>query len=348
MNILDNLEKIKKIDKGNTLGSIEAMPEQLSAAWKETKKIKVSKDYRNAKNIVITGMGGSALGGRIVKSLFEKKLKVPLFINTEYQLPGFVDKNSLVIVASYSGNTEEMLSSLEDALKRKAKIFAVTTNGKLGGRIKKGEFPGLIFPPRYNPLGFPKTAIGYSIGLILGILSLFGYIPLKEREFIDALAEFKKIEIKNPAKKIARNLLGKIGIFVASEHLGGAVHAFRNQINEIAHAFSVFFDLPEMDHHLIEGFASPEEVKDYFVYYFFNSNFYHQRVIKRYPATREVWSKQGVVNYEYQLKAESTLAQVFELVNLGGFVSFYLSILKEEDPGPEHLLIYLKKKLAQK
>lgn len=348
MDILDDLEKIKKIDKGNTLDSIEAMPEQLLAAWKETKKIKISKDYRNAKNIVITGMGGSALGGRIVKSLFEKELKVPLFINTEYQLPGFVDKNSLVIVASYSGNTEEMLSSLEDALKRKAKICAVTTNGKLEERIKKGEFPGLIFPPRYNPLGFPKTAIGYSIGLILGILSLFGYIPLKEREFIDALAEFKKIDIKGPAKKIARKLLGKIGTFVASEHLKGAIHAFRNEINEIAHAFSVYFDLPEMNHHLVEGLASPKEAKDYFVYYFFNSKFYDDRVKRRYPITREVLDKLGITNFEYQLKSRTILAQAFELVNLGGFVSFYLSILKREDPGPEPWIIFLKKKLAQK
>lgn len=346
MDILDDLEKIKKIDKENALGSISAMPEQLLQAWKETKKIKAPKDYRKARNIVIAGMGGSALGGRIVKSLFEKKLKIPLIINTEYQLPMFVNKNSLVIVASYSGNTEETLSCLTDALKRKAKIFAVTTNGKLEERIKKGEFPGLIFSPKYNPLGFPKTAIGYSIGLILGVLSQLGYLPLKNKEFKNALEDFKKTDIKASAKKIAKSLKGKVGVFIASEHLKGAVHAFRNQINEIAHSFSVHFDLPEMNHHLVEGFASPKEAKKHLAYFFFNSNFYHQRVTIRYPLTRDILKTLGIANFECEMKGKSPLAQVFELVNLGGFVSFYLSILKKEDPGPEPWIIFLKKRLV--
>jgi len=347
MNILDDLEKIKKLDKSNALGSIEAFPEQLKQAWEETRKFEIPADFQKASNVVIAGMGGSALGGRIVKSLFERELKVPLFVNTEYQLPGFVNQDSLVIVPSYSGNTEETLSCLADAQQRKAKIFAITTNGKLGEKIKAKEVSGLIFSPKYNPLGYPKTAIGYSIGLILGVLSRLEYISLTEEEFFEAVEDFRKIDIKNPAKKIAKNLLGKIGVFVASEHLKGAVHGFRNQVHEIAHSFSVYFDLPEMDHHLIEGFTSPEEAKDYFVYYFFNSSFYHERVAKRYPATREVWSKQGVANFEYQLKSKSHLAQVFELVNLGGFVALYLSILKGEDPGPEPLLISLKEKLAK-
>lgn len=347
MNILDDLEKIKKLDKSNALGSIEAFPEQLKQAWEETRKFEIPADFQKASNIVITGMGGSALGGRIVKSLFEKELKVPFFINTEYQLPGFVNQNSLVIVPSYSGNTEETLSCLADAQKRKAKIFAITTNGKLGEKIKTKEVLGLIFNPDHNPLGYPKTAIGYSIGLILGVLSRLEYVSLADEEFLEAVEDFRKIDIKNPAKKIAKNLLGKIGIFIASEHLKGAVHGFRNQVHEIAHSFSVYFDLPEMDHHLIEGFASPEEAKNHSVYYFFNSSFYHEGVAKRYPATREVWSKQRVTNFEYQLKSKSALAQVFELVNLGGFVAFYLSILKGEDPGPEPLLISLKEKLAK-
>jgi len=348
MKLLDNFAKIRKIDKNNAFGSIQAVPKQLEAAWRQAQKIEVPPEATNAKNIIVAGMGGSALGARVIKSLYERELRIPLLIRTEYQLPEFVNQDSLVIIASYSGNTEETLSCLEDALQRKAKIFAYTTGGHLGEKIKTGKIKGLIFKPKLNPLGFPKTAIGYSIGLILGVLARFNYLLLEEDEFFEAVKELKKINLQKPAQEISRNILGKIPIFIASEPFVGALHAFRNQINEIAHTFSVYFDLPEMNHHLVEGFASPEPLKKNGVYYFFNSQFYQPPVEKRYPLTQEILTKLEVTNFEYHLQAKTILAQAFELVNLGGWTAFCLSLLKNEDPGPEPWILYLKKRLASK
>lgn len=347
MNLLDDLQHIKKLDRNNSFDSIKAMPEQLLAAWQTAKKLQTATAYRQATKIVFTGMGGSALGARVVESLFEKQFKVPFFIRTEYQLPEFIDQKTLVIVASYSGNTEETLSAYEEALARRAMVFVYTSGGKLGEEIKKGKVPGLIFKPALNFLGYPKTALGYSLGMILGILTQLGYLPLTEKDLFAAGNELKKIKLQALAQKMARDLAGKIGVFVASEHLKGAAYAFRNQVCEIGHAFANYFDLPEMNHFLVEGFASPQEAKDYFSYFFFSSSLYSQSVTKRYPLTQEILDKLKIANFEYQLQTKNKLAQALELVNLGGLTAFYLSILKNEDPGPEPWIIYLKAKLRK-
>lgn len=354
MNILDDIEKFKKLDPNQTLDSIQAFPEQLKHAWEQTQQTTPPANFKKAKSIVVVGMGGSALGGRIVKNLFENEIKIPFFINTEYRLPAFVNSETLVIVASYSGNTEETLSSFKHAKKAKAMIFGITTNGKLGEEIKAG-LPGLIFQPKYNFLGFPKTGIGYSLGTLLGILSKMELIKLDNQHFTQKLNEFKKIQKKflaetpfgqNPAKKIAAFLQGKIGVFVASEHLKGAAWTARNQINENAHSHALLFDLPEMNHHLVEAFNNPIKVKPFLAYLFLSSPDYFSRLNAHYQVSQQILKKIKSPNQQYRTECQSKLAQALEVIQLGGFISFYLSALNNQDPGPEPWIIYLKKHLA--
>lgn len=355
MKILDDLKEIKKLDPGRTLDSIQAFPKQISQAWDQSHGLDHGTEFGEAENIVIAGMGGSALAGRIVKSLFEKEIKVPFQVVTEYGLPAFVDEKSLVVVVSYSGNTEETLSCFREAKKRGARIFAITTGGKLAEEIKQ-ETPGLIFEPKDNYLGYPKTAIGYILGALMGSLAKIGWISLSTTKFKEELTEFEKIQSgfwaekptkNNPAKQVANFLKGKIGVIVASEHLNGAAWTFRNQINEIAHSFSVFADLPEMNHHLVEALTNPVELKGAFHYLFIRSKNYFSRVDLRYQVTQKVLTKQKIKWGECILKASGKLAEAFEVIQLGGFVSVYLSILNQQDPGPEPWILYLKKELKK-
>ena len=354
MNILDNLKELKKLDPEKSLESIQAFPDQLVDIWQQAQKMVVPSEFKKAKNIVVAGMGGSALGGRIAKSLLESEIKIPLMVNTEYQLPAFVNRESLVVIASYSGNTEETLSCLKKARQAKAMIFGITTGGKLAGEIKRGLL-GFVFKPKYNLLGYPKTAIGYSLGALLAFLAKNQLINLDDKEFIKQLEEFKKIQpqflpqtptSKNPAKKMAHFLQGKIGVLIASQHLKGATWALRNEINEIAHSFCLFFDLPEMNHHLVEALANPEGAKAILGYVFLNSNNYFSRVKIRYPITQKIIQKIGSKTYQYQVQSLSKLAQALEIIQLGGFTALYLSALNSQDPGPEPWIIFLKKQLA--
>ncbi|MGB6882193.1 MAG: SIS domain-containing protein, partial [Microgenomates group bacterium] len=228
---LDSLEEIRKFDEKEVLSSIKMLPDQARQAWEEVSELKIIKNLAGAKNIVVCGMGGSALGGRVVDSLIERKIRAPIEIFTQYYLPNYVNKDSLVILSSYSGNTEETLSCANEAIKRNARIFGITTGGKLAELLKKEKVDGYIFEPTYNPSKMPRLAIGYSVFSILAFLNKTHFITLPKEEMIkafDVLEEFIKefgprvAEKENLAKRVASKLQNKIPVLVASEHLVGA------------------------------------------------------------------------------------------------------------------------------
>ncbi len=145
------LQQIKKLDKLNLLGSIELLGKQCEQAWREIKKIRVPKSYRQVENIVISGMGGSALGAHIVQTFFADQLRVPLEIVRSYSLPNYVGPRTLLILSSYSGNTEETLAAAREGQKRKAKIVGLTSGGAMAKFLRKNKYPAYIFQPKYNP-----------------------------------------------------------------------------------------------------------------------------------------------------------------------------------------------------
>ncbi|MFC1726961.1 SIS domain-containing protein [Patescibacteria group bacterium] len=354
MNLLDDINNLKKIDKSDALGSIEALPKQIRNVFNDFNKAAVLQRMTGFKKIALAGMGGSALAGRIVRFLYQDELKFPFQIITEYDLPNHIDHDTFLIISSYSGNTEETLSCLEQAKQKKAKSFAITTDGKIGQMIESHKQDGFIYHPRYNPLGYPKTAVGYSLGSLLAVFSHLNLINLSTDLLNKALAEFEAVQMKffpqaptveNPAKKLALEFKGLVPFLISSQHLNGATFTFRTQLNEIAHTNAHFYDLPEMNHHLVEAFGKPEMFIKHMVYLMIVSSDYHPRNQKRYQATQKVLNQFKIKNLAYEMRSESKLAQVLELVNLGGFTSAYLSIANHEDPGPEDWIIYLKKAL---
>lgn len=300
-------------------------------------------------------MGGSALSGRIIKHLFYNRINLPFEIVSGYSLPAWVNKNSLVIASSYSGNTEETLNCLNQANKKEAQIAAVTTGGKIASLINSHQINGLVYTPQHNPLGFPKTAIGYSLGSLLALLSRLSVIDITEQVLDKSLAEFKKIQFEfllnnplksNQAKLLAQKIYPKVPVFIASEHLIGAAYCARNQVHEIAHRNSLFYDLPEVNHHLVEALSQPVCSLKELSYIFVLSDSYQPRVLKRYKVMEEVLTKLKINYEEYRVKTKDSLAQTLEVINLGGFLAGYLSFLADEDPGPEPWIIYFKKKLG--
>lgn len=246
MQSLDDLTQIEKLDKGGILNSISELPNQLEQAWEEVKVLHFGKLLGEVQNIVVAGMGGSALGGRIVDSLFNDRLRVPIEIITDYHLPNYVNSKTLVILSSYSGNTEETIAATNDALSKKAQIFIVTTGGKLAELIKKEDLIGYIFKPIHNPSNQPRMGLGYSLGIILALLGKNNFITVTEEEVkrvIKTTEEFvhefgvRIPESKNIAKSIAKSLHNKSINLMASEHLTGVSYAFKNQLNENSKTF---------------------------------------------------------------------------------------------------------------
>ena len=354
--ILDNLEEIRKIDKSNVLGSVEALPDQCLHAWGEVEKVDVSDSYKNIDSLVMSGMGGSGLAARVIDSVYGKTLKVPLVQVHEYDLPGFVDSKSLVVCSSYSGNTEETINTFKQALKKKAKILTIFSGGKLEKLSKKHNIPFYKIYPKYNPSNQPRMAIGYSIVGQLALVQKAGILKLKKQQIETFIKVMKKVQEKchvlkpadkNPAKKMAKIFKDKIINLVAAEHLTGAIHVFKNQLNENSKAFAVRFNIPELNHHLMEGLKEPDVNKRDLLFFFAQSQLYGEKNQKRINITQDVVKGNKVETFLWQAEAKDKLSQVFELIQFGAYVNFYLAMLYGTNPAPIKWVDYFKQQLKK-
>jgi glucose/mannose-6-phosphate isomerase len=292
-------------------------------------------------------MGGSSNAGKILQGLFESDLKIPFEIFNDYGLPAWVNSETLVVVNSYSGNTEETLSAIEAANKVGAKMIAITTGGKLKEMIRAGQIVGTFVDDlTTNPSHLPKVGLGVSLGALMGALSKAGVLNIQEIELSSALNELIEIRKTWNAKETAEWLNGSLPILFAGRPLLGALNAGRNAMCEISRNFTQFFDLPEADHVLVEATLKPDFIREKAKYLFFMSKFNNSRVLTRFKVTAGIFREQGLEFSDYSLKGSTKLVQVMELPHFCAWVGFYLSILQNTDPGPEPWIIKLKESLS--
>ena len=356
MHILDNISKIKQLDKSNMLGSIEALDKQIKQAWEEAKRVKIPKDYQTVNKVVVNGMGGSGLGAHIIQTVFMPELKVPLGKIHGYDLPGAVDDKTLYIISSYSGDTEEPLAGIKLARRRGAKILGIASGGQLGRMIDSGEMPGYRFRAKYNPSNQPRMGLGYSVAGQLGLLQSCGIITIKGREMDKALGYLGEVNSKfgagellkeNICKQIAGELKGKIPVIVVADFLYANAHVMANQLNENAKNFSYFAFVSELNHYLMEGLSFPSSNPDNLIFLFIGSGLYHKKNIKRMIITKEVVEKNKIKFMEVKLGGENKLEQCLEMMLAGSYISFYLAMLNGIDPSPIPWVDYFKNQLAK-
>lgn len=352
--ILDSREQIKAIDKSNLLGSVESLADQITDALNQAKDIAVPSDYKLAKNVVVSGMGGSALGSHIIKSLFKSELKVPFDVVSHYELPGYVNSDTLVLLSSYSGTTEETLASAEDAKKRGAKIMVITSGGPLAKMAGDNNWPLYLIKATYNPSNQPRLAIGYAIAGQLALFAKAGVVPDEGVALIAAASNLKKMisglspeAPENPAKLLAFSAFDKHIIFVGAEHLTGAAHVVNNQINENAKTLTSEWHLPEFNHHFMEALSYPKLAKDTTIFLIFNSALYSQRVQKRVLLTKDLLEQKGFEAHTILATSESKLEQVFEVIQIGEFLALYLPMLYGIDPSGIPNVDWFKSEMAK-
>ncbi|MFC1625645.1 SIS domain-containing protein [Patescibacteria group bacterium] len=337
------------MDKLDSLGigkALELFPEQIKRTFKQALlEINVIKLAFNS--VIVCGMGGSSNAGKILQSLVETDNSIPMHVYNDYDLPSWVNKNTLVVLNSYSGNTEETLSAYPVALKNNCQIVGITTGGKVAELIKEEKIKGAIISAGdTNPSGYPKSGLGLSLGALMGVLVKVGFINFSESDIDDALNELKKIRSEWNVEEIAQKLKGKTPIYFSGRSLVGALNAARNATCEIGRVFTQFYDFPEVNHVLIEALSLPKEVKNN-RYLFFESKFDNERIKLRYKITKELLKKQELKYLTYSLKGSTKFVQCLELAHFGAWIGYYLSILRKDDPGPEPWIIELKNRLSQ-
>ena len=347
-----------KLDSLRIGKALELFSEQIKTTFAQATQSNIEKiDFDS---VIISGMGGSSNAGKIIESLISESFKKPFVVFNDYGLPSWVNSNTLVVLNSYSGNTEETLSAYEAAKTVNAKIIGVTTGGparnasrseaggKLAQKIRSGEICGVIVDPGdTNPSGYPKSGLGLSFGALFGSLIKSGVLNYSEDDLLTTLSELEEIRKLWNVKDIAKQFEKQILVLFSSKSLLGPLNAGRNAMCEIGRTFTLFFDFPEVNHVLIEATLKPDFVKEKVKYLFFESEFDHPRIKLRYKITKEIFDKQGLSYQSYTLCGKTKLTQVLEIPHYCAWLGFYLSMFEGVDPGPEPWIIELKNLLSQ-
>ena len=355
MPVLDNMISIRKYDRSGILATIESLPDQCLEAEHIGLDFDPPKSYKIPyRNIVCTGLGGSAIASDILRSYLWYEVGLPLFVNRNYRLPGFVDSRTLVIVSSYSGDTEETICAYRDARKRKAKVIAATTGGALKRLAENDGVPVILIPEGMQP----RCATAYLFFPVLILLRKLGIVKNISGDIAETIKvldglRLNKIgpgcpEKKNIAKQIARLLYKKYPVIYASQdHMDCVVSRWRGELSENAKTLSSGGFLPEINHNEIVGWQNPREVLKNFIVLMFRSSLDHLRISRRMDITKKLLEREGVKFFEMHSSGRSRLAGIFSLVYIGDMVSFYLAILNKTDPATVDRITYLKKALKQ-
>jgi len=349
-------ESILVLDQGKMGDAIAGMGRHLRDAAIRTKQAldSVSLPQKNEIiNIVLAGLGGSAIGGDLVRSYLLTKLSVPFTINRTYDLPGFVNDRTLVIASSYSGSTEESLSMFNEALNRGAKIICITTGGKLADLAGQHKLPIITLPAGFQP----RAALAYSFVPVLLILEKIGFSSGESvnvsdaADILDGLAKeygTANLTEANHANALAHTILGKIPVIYSASDLFDSVNIrWRGQIQENGKHVAFGNVLPEMNHNEINGWDFPHNMQDRFQVIFLRSQQdEHPQVTKRFGILHDVLQSKGVEVKEFTAHGNSALARMFSLISLADWTSYYLALLAGVDPSPVPVIMQLKSKLA--
>ncbi len=317
----------------NLIPILSRFHEQITTGFQEAKKITLPSSYQKATHIVVMAMGGSALGAGIIKHAFFNELKVPLEIINGYHLPATANQNSLVILSSFSGTTEEVLLAYKEAKKKNLKMLVVTSGGDLAKWSIRDQTPIYLFDPSLLAPE-PRYGTGFMTAGPLAILSKLGFLPISEKEIKAATDHLKKgfAVWESQAKKTAHGLKDRGVVIVSSEHLEGAAHVFANQINESSKHFSARFPIPELSHHLMEGLTFPKEVVKQLTFVFLQSSLYHPRVLRRYGLTETVVKKNKAKTITIDVAGKTFFAEALEVVVRGGLITAYMAEYSKVNP----------------
>lgn len=323
------------VDKSDMKGVLENFPQQIREALALAKGIKTDKKIDK---IIITGMGGSALPGDILKA-YLSDYNIPIFVNKDYFLPEFTNSKTLVFIISYSGNTEETIQSYRNALRKGAEIVVITSNGKLGKLCNKQKVNSIIVPKGVQP----RLAYGYLFFSVLGVLQNSGLIDDKTKEIQKTIDTLKKPLFKERAEELAERLVDKIPIIYSSKRLDAIAYKWKINFNENTKILAFHNVFPELNHNEINGYVN---VKGNFHVLLLKDEDDYQRIKKRMSVTKRLIKSKGVPVTEIALSGSCKLAKIFSAIYLGDWTSYFLALRYGTDPTPVEIVEELKKQLV--
>jgi glucose/mannose-6-phosphate isomerase len=327
---------------------IEDFPEQLQDAITIGEKLSLKHQSSDFKNIIIAGLGGSGIGGSLVKSLLSNEIKLPIEIIKGYDLPAYASSSTLVIASSYSGNTEETLLVVEQAMRVNAKIACITSGGKLVELAKDKHFD-LAQIPVTEPI-CPRANLGYSFVQLLYILMEYRLIETKYAQQLKksvGLLQTNRFAIESEAKKVANELHNKLPMIYVDELFGALAVRFQQQINENAKQFAHVNVFPEMNHNELVGWVHPTTLLKNSVVLFLKSTFNNPRNEKRMEVCEPIFRRLTNEIIDLKAKGDSLTEQFIYFIHLTDWISYYLAEKNEVDAFEIDVINHLKGELAK-
>ncbi|MBN1452972.1 MAG: bifunctional phosphoglucose/phosphomannose isomerase [Anaerolineales bacterium] len=352
---------MKQVDPQDMLGHIDGLPDQLQSAWDLGRRLPLEfadglgPSASNVRQVVISGMGGSAIGADLVSAAVMDTCPVPIFVHRDYGLPVFAKgPETLVICSSHSGNTEETLDAYETAVENGCRVLAICTGGRLAEAAKAAGIPIWQFAHE----GQPRAAVGFSFGLILGALNRLGLVPDASEAIAGAVKAMKSQQValaaespvsQNPAKRLAGQLMGRWVTVFGAGALAPVARRWKGQINEVAKAVANFEFIPEADHNALAGVLHPAEViPPHVITLFLRAPSDHPRNRLRLDMTRQTYMLEGMNVDGYTAKGDTPLAHIWTALHFGDYVAYYLAMAYGVDPTPVAALQNLKAALKEK
>ena len=348
---LDDLDGLRATDAQNFLSDVNGLPDQIAQGWTLAESLSLPDGWRDVQQVVMAGMGGSAMAGALAQAYAAGASRVPIVALPSEHLPAWVGPSTVVIANSYSGETEETLAATQAALARGARLVAVTRGGRLAALAEQAAQPVWRFDHR-GPSG---VALGAACALTFGILAQLGLIPDPSAELAGAVAALRAQQhhfvaetpvTANPAKRMAGQFMDRIPLICGAGLLAPVARHWKNQINTVAKAVALCDELPEMGHNSVAGTLYPERLVGKILALFLRSSFELPRQARRAEITREIFMTTGFNTDSVEAAGPSRLAQLLTSLHYGDYVAFYLAICYGVDPSPIPQMDYLREQLG--
>ena len=341
-------EYVEKYDLQNQYDVLVNSYTLIESAWENKINVDLLKN-KKFNSIVVTGLGGSAISADLMQNFLGNEIKIPFIVNRNYFIPSFVNENTLLVVSSYSGNTEETISVFNEALNSKCSIVCISTGGKVEKIASEKNIPLVKVIPGYQP----RYALGLSFFSLLKILQEIGLIQNHDSVVKQIISLWKEKGIEyskedNVAYEYAKQLVGFIPvIYSAADSTSAVGYRLKCQFNENSklHAFSNF--IPEMNHNEIIGWESFNEKQFQAKVINIIDTSYHTQTKRRFEITSELAAKNGAEIINLESKEKEFKVRVMDLIYLGDWITYYVAVLRGFDPTEIENINILKESLAK-
>jgi len=344
------MEKIRVIDKSGMIDFLSESPKHYCAAATIAQKIETN--YPVPNNVIVVGMGGSAIGGDLLKDYTRNKLSVPIEVCREYSLPKYADPKTLVLVSSYSGDTEEALSAFLDALNRGCMIFCISSGGELISAAKTHKVPYLQVPAGMPP----RAALPYMLVPLLIYMEKAGLVAGVTEELEETFTVLEQIvaengpnnpQIDNFAKNTAHYLWDSTPVIYGYGFYRSVSQRIKQQCNENAKTPANWEYFPELNHNDIVGWSGKGEQCKWFSIIFIRDADEPGEIESRIDITKAIVESVGIVTFELHAQGRGILAKMLSTIVVGDFLSVYLAVMRRADPTPVKVIDLLKNTIKE-